>query len=254
MRDLGTNPRDRNIEKLRKSLRFLATFIRSNESNINELLQIKRRGWMSFLEKKGLVSRVEAGTRGGVIFVLTPSGLAMAESIGLDDEVESFHYPANARRMSQLNLRHDLVVQRIVIESLNTNKATNYYSGAAMFLFKTGVGAWIPDATLITKVGFTVGLEYERTPKYGEERLIKLWKICTELNKYNRPGEKINISVWFFGHKKIELMEYKRLLLEGLPCFSYDRDRWYKEKGTVRVAVPNAVQFFIQSRDAGALL
>lgn len=210
----GQNPRSRGREKLNHTLLWLATFVRSNESIILQRLGVKGRGYMKRLEEMELVQAVACGTRGGQLWVLTRSGLTMAQGIW---QKEFEHYPDRPERLSQATLRHDLAVQHIVAELMATGEAVAFQS--ASMLGKRSPEIWVPDALIRTSAGQWIGLEYERTPKYGEELLVKLNRIVRHINQKQHAG--INITVRWYSHHHGPLGDYLKLMQGGMPSRRY---------------------------------
>ena len=261
---MGTNSFDRNREKIYKTLKWIATFIWTNESVLNKVLEIKRRGWTRYLEKLGYIRMVESATRGGMVWVLSAQGMRMLESLETSDaEPVDYHYPDNPARQSQQNLRHDLVVQHIVADLLASSQVYDYKSGRALFRWSTTPAIWVPDAAVLLKNGVWAGIEYERTPKYGSERLIKLNIISEALNRNNLRDKPVKLVVWFYGHKKTELTEYIDALAGGMPLWQHGFNgrteaHWHQVDGAVAAVNlrdgVEVVRLVLQDRDHGAAM
>lgn len=247
LRSRGQNPRGRGREKLNHTLLWLATFVRSNESIILQRLGVKGRGYMKRLQEMELVQTVECGTRGGQLWVLGKKGLTMAQGIW---EKEFEHYPDRPERLSQITLRHDLAVQHFVAELMAAGEAVAFQS--ASMLGKRSPEIWVPDALIKTGSGQWIGLEYERTPKYGEELLVKLNRIVRHINQKQRAG--INITVRWYSHHHGPLVEYVKMMQDGLPSRRYynNLNKWQHdpaEPESIALNTRSWVEFFPMERD-----
>lgn len=243
----GQNPRSRGREKLNHTLLWLSTFIRSNESIILQRLGVKGRGYMRRLEEMELVQPVACGTRGGQLWVLTKSGLTMAQGVwGKEFE----HYPDRPERLSQATLRHDLAVQHIVADLMANGEAIAFQS--ASMLGKRSPQIWVPDALIQTATGRWVGLELERNPKYGEELLVKLNRIVRHINEKQR--KRVDIVVRWYSHHHGPLNDYANMMKDGLPSRRYypNINKWQsdpEEPERICLESPSWVEFVAMERD-----
>lgn len=247
LKSTGQNPRGRGRDKLNHTLLWLATFVRSNESIILKRLGVKGRGYMKRLEEMELVQSVECGTRGGQLWVLSKSGLAVAQGIW-SNEFE--HYPERPERLSQATLRHDLAVQHIIADLMARGEAVAFQS--ASMLGKRSPEIWVPDALIMTGAGQWIGLEYERTPKYGEELLVKLNRIVRHINQKQRAG--VNIIVRWYSHHHGPIADYVKMMQGGMPSRRYYENlrEWREdpeESEVVALGNQSWVEFIPMERD-----
>lgn len=247
LKSAGQNPRARGREKLNHTLLWLATFVRSNESIILKRLGVKGRGYMKRLEQMELVQSVECGTRGGQLWVLSKKGLAVAQGIW-SNEFE--HYPDRPERLSQATLRHDLAVQHIIADLMASGEAVAFQS--ASMLGKRSPEVWVPDALIKTNTGQWIGVELERTPKYGEELLVKLNRIVRHINDKQRKH--VDIIVRWYSHHHGPLNEYVKLMRDGLPSRRYysNLNKWQNdpnESEEISLEAPSWVEFVAMDRD-----
>ena len=213
------------------------------------MLGIKTRGWMRQLQKKGYVKNVPSNVNSGEVWVLTNEGLAVAQG----SMCKSFtHYPARPERLSQASLRHDLAVQKIVVSLVEKGEAIAIHHPSEFAPGGTPE-AWIPDAWITHKDGYKVGLEYERNPKYGEERLVKLNRITEYLNSRNQ-GEKKVVVRWYSQSPEC-LKEYKNLMQNGMPWRGYASyaKRWLcddqDDKRTTQLSIPEGCEVVLLEKD-----
>lgn len=247
LKSAGQNPRSRGREKLNHTLLWLATFVRSNEAIILQRLGVKGRGYMKRLEEMNLVHSVQCGTRGGQLWVLTKSGLTMSQGIW---QKEFEYYPDRPERLSQATLRHDLAVQHIVAELMASGEAVAFQS--ASMLGKRSPEIWVPDALVKTKTGQWIGIEFERSPKYGEELLVKLNRIVRHINHKQKAG--INIIVRWYSHHEEPVAEYMGLMRGGMPSRRYypNLHQWQsdpQEEKMTALSDTNWAEFVLMERD-----
>lgn len=209
----GSNPVKRGREKVNHTLLWLAIFVRSTQAVILQRLGIQARGWMRKLEKDGYVKPVLSNINSGELWVLTQEGIQAAQGVW---SKEFKHYPDRPERMSQANLRHDLAVQKIVAELMEKGEASAFMPGSAI---GGNSNEWRPDAIVQHRDGHWVGIEYERNPKYGEERLVKLNRIIKYLNDKNQ--DEFTFSVRWFSHHKECLADYKSAMQKGMEFREY---------------------------------
>jgi hypothetical protein len=207
----GSSTRERGRDKINMTCAWIGMFVRTTEPIILRLLGTKMRGWMLKLEKKGLVSRHTSGLKTANVWYLTSIGLKIAQA-ELEDDL--LHYPARPDKRSEINLRHDLVVQHIVLDM----NPVEYRS--SFFLHRGKKNSWIPDAIVTLDDDTQVGIEVETNPKYGMEREQKLARIVKCLNEY--PMTKV---LWASHHAKA-IDDYIEAMREGVPLWEYRNDQW----------------------------
>lgn len=217
---VGSNPLKRGREKVNHTLLWLATFVRSTQAIILQRLGIQARGWMRKLERDGYVKPVLSNVNSGELWVLTQEGLQAAQGVW---SKQFAFYPDRPERLSQANLRHDLAVQKLVAEMVANGDAT-------AFLHPSEIGGnsqeWRPDSIIKHKEGYWVGIEYERSPKYNDERLVKLNRITKYLNKANK--NELTFVVHWFSHHKECLIEYQKIMQSGMAFrdYSSNQKKW----------------------------
>lgn len=210
---VGSNPAKRGREKVNHTLLWLAIFIRSTQAVVLRRLSIEGRGWMRKLEKAGLVKPVLSNVNSGELWVLSPQGLLVAQGVWGQ---EFKHYPKRPERLSQVNLRHDLAVQSLVADLMATGEATAFKAGSDI---ARNPQAWRPDAIIKHREGHWLAIEYERSPKYNEELIVKLNRIVTFLNVQNK--DKFCFGVRWYSHDQSCLTNYRATMTEQLPQRRY---------------------------------
>lgn len=208
---VGQSTRSRGQEKINITCAWMGMFVRTTETIILRLLGTKMRGWMLKLEKKGLVSRHTSGLKTAHLWYLTQAGLKIAQA---ELENNLSHYPARPDKLSEMNLRHDLVVQNVVLDMHPVEYKSSF------FIRTSSKNEWIPDAVVTLDDGTNVGIEVETNPKYGMQREQKLARIVAELNEY--PMTKV---LWASHHSKA-IDDYIEAMIEGVPLWEYWNDNW----------------------------
>lgn len=109
----GRNPRDRGREKLRQVLEWLYRWHKTSGPLVQGLLGTTQRDYLSRLEKQGLVQSMAApGLPIGKVWMLTRDGVALAVEL----TGRLFDYDTSPASIDYKDLRHDLVVQKVVQE------------------------------------------------------------------------------------------------------------------------------------------
>lgn len=107
----GRNPRERGREKRRQVLEWLYRWHKTSGPLVQRLLGTTQRDYLSRLEKQGLVLSVAApGLPIGKVWMLTRDGVALAVEL----TGQLFDYDTSPASIDYKDLRHDLVVQKVV--------------------------------------------------------------------------------------------------------------------------------------------
>lgn len=161
--DYVQKPRQRAREKLEIILEILGKFHHSTRELLLKRLGLathSHHNYFKTLENKNIIRRVEAySIRNRFVYMLTPLGKSLAAE-RLPDQV--LEYNSDPSKINHSTLRHDLAVQKAVIERLDDYDS--FTSERYLPNFVLSVSTKKPDACL-EKNGLKTMLEIEITPK-----------------------------------------------------------------------------------------
>lgn len=157
-----TAPKERSIAKVRVVVSLMYGWHTTAKPLVKEVLSTSETAYLSELERKGLVKRVNAPSLlCGCVYMLTAEGVSAAATV----RGEELPYSVNPASISHSLLKHNLAAQRIAIMAeANGHKVT---PGR---LLSAERGGKIPDALIHRQdTGETIALELELTGKWGDE-------------------------------------------------------------------------------------
>lgn len=239
------SPRDRGAEKFRLVMEWMYLWHKTSGPIVQSLLGTTQRDYLARLEKRGLVQSVVApGLPIGRVWMLTSDGVA----VGMEATGEIHPYDIAPSSIDYRDLRHDLVVQRVVRDFVRQQRPVEGKTLARVvperLLGADRAGQKRPDALVvyrITEEGFQYeeshAIEVELTPKKGREldqallaaaQMIEREEVC---------------SVEYFSHSKALLEGYRSVLARPLNV-------WVKNERAKRWEVDRSWQVPFLTADA----
>ncbi len=222
----GVSPAARGFEKRQQALSWLRQWHYSTNDMVCKLIGISDSGYLAKLQHRGLVERVSAPTLPArCVYVLTAAGLM--ETLAESDDLSP--YPREPSRLNHSLLRHQLAVQRTILNLDGLRQSV-----PERLLAASGkAGDKYPDALVKTDktAPHHAAVEVELTPKYGRELDQAMLAHLAAL----RRGD---YGFVIYTSPSQALLERYRLHLDK-PVQQWERDpsarKW---KPTKRVAAP----------------
>lgn len=199
-----------------------------------------RRGVVSRLEKKGLLTRHPTPSGGGIkgvpvnVIVLTQDGVAEVEAEL--PETRILPYPTHPERTIPWHqLRHDMLMQAWTAKRLMEGKISDYATPRELDCQQKTAGVKRPDATWRMKTAdktIVAMVELELTAKKDRE----LHQAVLALLKAVQPENGAYDMAAILSHSQAILDRYRRLLTPGANITKYERDkaRHWRPAGTTK--------------------
>lgn len=225
-----SQPRQRAKEKLEIVLEMLVLFHYSTRGLLLQRLGLathSHHNYFKMLEDRGLIRKVETySSRSKFVYLLTPIGKELAAEKLVDKLLDKvIHYITDVARINHSNLRHDLAVQKAVIERLHDFDS---FTPEKFLTNLPVVDKKKPDACL-EKNGIKTMLEVELTPK-NDRRIFRAFSSHAEAllkHFYHKV-------VYIFPSQTLANYYKTRFDQAMWPCFEQnERGRWERQDKSI---------------------
>lgn len=200
----NSNPRKRSQEKLLKTIELLTKFKSSTRKLILNNLKLASHShhrYLNKMESQGILKKIDLySLKSKAIYILGEVGIGIASEL-----INSNHsFTVNPLKLNYLNIRHDLAVQKAVLDRSKTSSYKSEWEikSDPTVYYKT------PDAILYDE-GKIIAFEVELTAK-SDKRLYKaFFEHCQNLENGN-----YNHVIYLFHNKSLKEYYYSKFVNE----------------------------------------